>query len=184
VAALLDWQDSDDEPRPLGAERAWYQSHNRPMPSNGPLSGIGELTLVRGFEALGYSDSRLGSLEELVAFDRKRVAINSAPFPVLATLPGFTEETVTRTIERRREGAEPLSSLEQLGHELSAATRDSLHKYAGELNSRIAFVPDAWILTAHAGSDSAQGAMAGGVTIELRLVLEGSRAAIVRRQVR
>jgi DNA uptake protein ComE-like DNA-binding protein len=46
--AILDWIDSDDETRQLGAERDYYASMPRPYaPRNGPLGSIEELLMVR-----------------------------------------------------------------------------------------------------------------------------------------
>jgi len=46
--AILDWIDSDNEPRMLGAEREFYSTLNPPYaPRNGPLGSIEELLLVR-----------------------------------------------------------------------------------------------------------------------------------------
>jgi len=45
--ALLDWQDRDQEPRPLGAEAEDYKSYS---PSNKPLTDLYELLLVKGFD--------------------------------------------------------------------------------------------------------------------------------------
>jgi len=47
--AILDWMDSDDEPREYGAEADYYLALNPPYsPKNGPLESIEELLLVRG----------------------------------------------------------------------------------------------------------------------------------------
>lgn len=46
--AILDWIDSDDEPRELGAEGDYYSSLDPPyQPRNGPLGSLDELLLVR-----------------------------------------------------------------------------------------------------------------------------------------
>jgi type II secretory pathway component PulK len=46
--AILDWIDSDSEPRMLGAEQEFYSTLNPPYaPRNGPLGSIEELLLVR-----------------------------------------------------------------------------------------------------------------------------------------
>jgi DNA uptake protein ComE-like DNA-binding protein len=46
--AILDWIDSDDEPRMLGAERDYYSTLTTPYaPRNGPIGSIEELLLVR-----------------------------------------------------------------------------------------------------------------------------------------
>jgi type II secretory pathway component PulK len=47
--AILDWMDSDDEPREYGAELDYYASMNPPYkPRNAPLQTVEELLLVRG----------------------------------------------------------------------------------------------------------------------------------------
>jgi general secretion pathway protein K len=49
--AVADWTDPDDEPRPHGAERAWYKRQQPSLePPNAPLGSVGELALVRGVE--------------------------------------------------------------------------------------------------------------------------------------
>jgi len=50
--SLLDWRDPDDEPRPNGAEQAFYETR-QPTPyrcRNGPLLTVEELLLVKGFD--------------------------------------------------------------------------------------------------------------------------------------
>lgn len=47
--SLLDWRDEDDEPRPHGAEREFYEGY---APSNRPFRDFGELLLVRGMDPL------------------------------------------------------------------------------------------------------------------------------------
>src|SRR5262249_37072486 len=50
--AVLDWSDADDEERPHGAEHRWYESLPLPTaPANRPFRAVGELLLVRGFDA-------------------------------------------------------------------------------------------------------------------------------------
>jgi DNA uptake protein ComE-like DNA-binding protein len=47
--AILDWIDTDDDIRPLGAESNYYSSLTPPyQPKNGPLDTIEELLLIRG----------------------------------------------------------------------------------------------------------------------------------------
>ena len=49
VDAILDWIDEDDEERPLGAERHYYQSLSMPYkPRNARMRNIAELELVAG----------------------------------------------------------------------------------------------------------------------------------------
>jgi general secretion pathway protein K len=48
--SLLDWLDSDDNPRAYGAESAFYAPLGY-RPRNGALASVGELRRVRGFDA-------------------------------------------------------------------------------------------------------------------------------------
>jgi hypothetical protein len=49
VDAIFDWMDEDDDERPLGAERHYYQSLSIPYePRNGPMRNIAELELIAG----------------------------------------------------------------------------------------------------------------------------------------
>src|SRR5207253_5618250 len=50
--AIEDWTDTDDDPRPHGAERDWYRARTPPcIPRNGPFTSPAELALVRGIDA-------------------------------------------------------------------------------------------------------------------------------------
>jgi type II secretory pathway component PulK len=68
VDALLDWLDEDDEPRPNGAEREFYEFLEPGYyPKNGPLDTIEELLLIKGFSAAilyGEDVNRNGILDE------------------------------------------------------------------------------------------------------------------------
>src|SRR5690606_37684595 len=47
--AILDWIDSDNEPREFGAEMDFYSTLTPPYtPQNGPIKSLEELLLVRG----------------------------------------------------------------------------------------------------------------------------------------
>lgn len=48
--SLLDWTDSDNDPRPFGAEAVYYAPLGI-VPSNGFLSSVEELRSIRGFDA-------------------------------------------------------------------------------------------------------------------------------------
>jgi hypothetical protein len=49
VDAIFDWLDEDDDERPLGAERHYYQSLSIPyVPRNGPMRNIAEMEMVAG----------------------------------------------------------------------------------------------------------------------------------------
>ena len=170
VDALADWQDADDSPRLGGAERAWYESRRRTRPRNGPLGAAAELKLVRGFEQLSQLDS-------LVGVERERIVLGRAPLAVVAALPGMTSEAVARVAQSRAAG-ETITDLTVFANALSGESRDVLLAHYAELVGRTALTPDAWTLT---GSASA-GEPPVRATVELRIVRDGTRAAIVRRR--
>ncbi len=45
--SVLDWTDPDDEPRPLGAEKDYYQGYK---PANRPLKSLSEILLIKGID--------------------------------------------------------------------------------------------------------------------------------------
>lgn len=52
---LLDWIDSDDEPRLNGAEAGFYQRRDPPyLPANGPIDDLYQLRLIEGFDRLFF----------------------------------------------------------------------------------------------------------------------------------
>lgn len=169
VDAILDWRDPDDEPRPLGAERDWYEQEGRLVPRNDSFASVEELRLVRGLEHIAGLDSLLG-------VDPDRIWLERAPLPVIATLPGMSSEAVARIAERREERA-PIGDLLGLAGALTKAARDSLLAHYTELLASTTSVPDAWTLIAR----SKLAPRAPTVVIELRLKRAGARAAIVRR---
>jgi len=65
--AILDWIDTDDEQREVGAERDYYSSQDPPyLPRNGPLGSIEELLMVRGVTPallFGADLNRNGAIE-------------------------------------------------------------------------------------------------------------------------
>lgn len=77
--SLLDWIDSDHEPREFGAERNYYLSRNSPeLPPNGPVDRLSDLLHVRGITRellLGPQnaalESRSNSLEDPIKGDRE-----------------------------------------------------------------------------------------------------------------
>lgn len=101
TAAIEDWRDEDDTPRPGGAERGEYERAGSPfIPSNAPLERLEELRRVRGI-----TDSLAGSIAPYVTVDGDgRVNINTAPFPVLASLPGIGPPGARELIARRERG--------------------------------------------------------------------------------
>jgi len=170
IDAILDWRDADDQPRPLGAERDWYAAEHRALPRNGPFADARELELVRGVETVP-------GLDTLFDTERGRVSLNDAAMPVIAALPGFTREAVALVAEHRTRHA-PITDFLSFAAELSPGARDTLQSHYGDLVQLATTTPDAWILT----SRGTGGVPSVTEVIELRLVLVGGRAAIVRRR--
>lgn len=168
--AILDWRDADQVARPNGAEAAWYVAHNRYPPRDGPFTDIRELRRVRGLEAFSGLDTLLG-------VDSDRVVLDRAPLPVIATLPGITNEALGRLAELRARGAH-LTSVLSFSSGLSPDARATLLGSYQDLNRLTTNEPDAWMLIARGWS----GVPRVTAAIELRLVRAGSRAAIVRRR--
>ena len=169
--AILDWRDPDDVARPLGAERAWYDSAHRDAPRNGSFADSRELSRVRGFD-------RFPRLAELLGVEVGRVSLACAPAPVLASLPGFTDEAVQRVLELRA-SREQIPELLVLAGLLSRPAHDSLTARYSDL-LRVAVVePDAWNATIAASEGSTPSVTA---TIDVRFVRAGARVAIVRRR--
>lgn len=170
VAALLDWRDADTVARAGGAEHPTYEAAGLHPPRNGPLADVRELRRVRGWMMLAQLDS-------LVGVEADRVCLNHAPLLVLAALAGFTGEAVARVAERRLRG-HPLPDLASLAAELSRPARDSLLAHYPDLVAATTAVPDAWLIVSHAEA----GSPPMRVTVEVRLVHAGRRAAVVRRR--
>jgi type II secretory pathway component PulK len=170
IDALRDWTDSDDVPRPHGAERSWYERAQLPTPRNGRIAALAELRHVRGFDGIAGLDSILG-------VDSARIYLARAPLTVLEVLPGIGAEAIREIAESRAIG-QPIEDLDALTAKLPSASREALLAHYGDLVVRIANVPDAWIVSA----SSSYGSPRMTAMLELRLVREGKRAAVTRRR--
>lgn len=139
-------------------------------PGHGAFSDIRELAAIRGLEDAGGLDSLLG-------VDEGRIMLDRAPLAVVAALPGFSEEAVSRVAEYRLRGL-PIPNLMGFSASLSPAARAELLAHYPEIVRATTSEPDAWDLTSSAH-------MAGSsVTsvIEVRFARSGTGAAIVRRR--
>ncbi len=110
--AILDWIDSDDDPRPNGAETEYYQSLEIPYPcKNAPLGSVEELLLVRGVTPeVFFGDPELDQLpftELLTVHGQRngRINVNTAEAETLTAIgdamgsPGLAELVIE---ERQR----------------------------------------------------------------------------------
>jgi hypothetical protein len=118
------------------------------------------------------------AMESLLTRDGDgRINLNAAPGPVLAALPGFTEEVVGVVLERRA-WRERLTDLFQIISRLSPLGRQAVLDQYGELLRRVSFAPSSLVVTANAWS----GSLRPVATIELVLVPAGDRVAVLRRR--
>jgi len=168
--ALLDWRDADDTVRVSGAERAWYTANKLPAPRNDSLASIQELSLVRGFETRP-------DLATYLTVEPSRVCLTTAPAPVLAALPGFTDVTVAQVLADRAAGVW-FGDLNMLRGRLPQAPAESLLVHFQELAMMTTVDPEGWILTVTATS----GVPAIAVTTELRLDRYANTAVVLRRR--
>ena len=88
--ALVDWEDADNETSANGAEDEYYLGLAKPYRcANRPLSDIGELVWVKGFDASIIK--RLQPFVSVLPESNTAVNVNFAPPEVLmAILPGLT----------------------------------------------------------------------------------------------
>ena len=149
---------------------SWYAARRRPPPRNGPFANARELT---SFAALLGARSR-----HVVRHGASAgVAESRAPSCDRGTARVHARGRLARrgTFER---GTRPSAICWILPRELSPGARDTLESHYGELVQLSTTIPDAWILT----SRGSVGSPPITEAIELRLVLAGARAAIVRRR--
>ena len=171
VDRVLDWRDRDDDARPRGAESGYYLALRRPVPRNGPLEDVRELALLDAGVSIAVLDS-------LLTTESGRISLNHASARVLAAVPGFTHETVEGVIAWR-DGGRLIDDVGSLASRLSPPSADSLMAHFPEIVAAATVDPDAWLVLARGWS----GTPPLSVRIDARLVLDGSRAAVVRRRI-
>jgi type II secretory pathway component PulK len=103
-------------------------------------------------------------LDSLLDVEPGPIALNDAPGPVLALLPGFTDRTVQEMLDARARG-EPVSTFHDLSRLLSAEAPGA----AARLPAVSVFQPSGWVLTVHAHA----GAPSVTSVLELRLAQDG-----------
>ncbi len=90
IESLADWIDTDDTPRPTGAESSWYQGRTGGYACrNGPVTSLEELLLVRGMNrALLFGDHEQPGLADFITISGSdgRVNINTAEPEVMSAL--------------------------------------------------------------------------------------------------
>ncbi|PYP60082.1 MAG: hypothetical protein DMD40_01990 [Gemmatimonadetes bacterium] len=167
AAAIADWIDANDEPRPQGAERTWYVARNRVPPSNSALVDMRELRRIRGLE-----DETADQLDSILDVEPGAIALNLAPREILSLLPGFNDRAIREVLDARARGV-PITAFIQLRPWLDPAVPDASAKLPG----LVLLAPEAWIVTARVRT----GAPPVTTAIELRLA-RGDRTTIITRR--
>jgi type II secretory pathway component PulK len=170
--AFRDWTDSDSVARPLGAEADWYVAAGRPGPRNGPIADIRELAFIRGFE------TAVPVLKPLLTTEPGRLSLANASLDVLAAVPGFTPEALSR-LSQMRETDEPIADLAAFASSLSPDGMNQMAAHFDQISRTVTVDPDAWIVTAVGTA----GRPAVTTTLEYRFVRSGNRAVATRRKV-
>ena len=116
-------------------------------------------------------------MDSLLGVEDERIVLDRAPLVVIGALGGMTQEALTAFARLRRDG-KSVGDLSQLAATLSPPARDTLLAHYPELVVRTAASPEAWTLISRAPR------VGPGIsaTIALRLVLSGTRAAVIRRR--
>ena len=167
AAAIADWIDANDEPRPQGAVRTWYVARNRVPPSNSALVDMRELRRIRGLE-----DETADQLDSILDVEPGAIALNLAPREILSLLPGFNDRAIREVLDARARGV-PITAFIQLRPWLDPAVPDASAKLPG----LVLLAPEAWIVTARVRT----GAPPVTTAIELRLA-RGDRTTIITRR--
>jgi general secretion pathway protein K len=103
---VSDWVDTDDTPRPSGAESNYYNSLKQPYPAhNDRLNTVEELTLVKGFTPLVLNKLRpFVTVYSPAPGVAAQININTAPKELLAALDErlMSSDLVDRILETRK----------------------------------------------------------------------------------
>jgi len=104
--ALVDWVDTDDQPRTDGAESPYYQRLNPPYSArNGQLASLQELTLIKGFtpEIIAKLRPFVTVHSGIANAPLSKINVNTAPKEVLYALDDRIDDAMAeRILEERR----------------------------------------------------------------------------------
>ena len=171
TAALLDWQDVDDAPRALGAERPWYWANRRRPADNAPLRDEESIQDVRSLDTHPEISALLG-------VDSGRIALRQAPSSVLFSLRGVTAETVGLMLHVRDEQVAG-QEWDRIAGQVSATSRDSLRAQISWITAHATWSPDAWLLRVRTRVD----AMSPEAELRVRLARRSGRLVPARQVV-
>lgn len=164
--ALEDWIDHDDDPRPFGAEHAWYEAAGRLVPRNDTMPDARELSRVRGFASIGGLDS-------LVNTSPGRVSLATAPVSVLMAVPGITRETA-EAIRAMQQAGTPIEDLRSVVQSISEQSANELGSRYPDAERLTTPDPDAWLVRV----EVARGLPPVAVRLEWRVIRAGRRCIV------
>jgi general secretion pathway protein K len=99
--ALLDWIDTNDQPRSRGAEKEYYLSLKSPYPAkNGPLDSLEELLLIKGVNPETYygKEGQEGLKDYLTVHSGGKININTASLLILMSLSPKVDQTMAQAV--------------------------------------------------------------------------------------
>ncbi len=103
---IADWVDTNDEPKPAGAETTYYRSLQPPYSAkNGWFDTVDELRLVKGFDAKTMERLRpfITVFADSLPGSPAPININTAPPEILAALDeGLSDDLVARIVDYRK----------------------------------------------------------------------------------
>jgi len=134
--AVLDWRDSDQVRRPNGAEVGDYAALRPPSrPKDAPFDRVAEIATVLGMTPSIYHRAA----SHLTVAGDGRVNANSAPAPVLLTLPGMDAAAAAVVVSRRQKG--PYRNVFELVASLPREAQERIQADMGTFTDRVAFGP-------------------------------------------
>lgn len=129
AASIVDWIDADDEARPGGAEKDYYQGLERPYsPKNGPFATLEELKLVKGITSDVFEKLR----PYLTVNSGGKVNINTAGKLILMSLSKDMDAGMAEDIISYRERS-PFSKTSEL-KEVSKSVERVFTRISGGLD--------------------------------------------------
>jgi type II secretory pathway component PulK len=149
--SIMDWRDTDDNPRSNGAEREQYlQANLMVLPTNAPFREVDDLAYVYGMTPEVLETIR----PYITTHGSARVNLNTAPEPVLRALPGMTDAIMVQILAGRSQGRR-IQSVEQITGAAfrngSAALQETLTQ---QLNTRATVSTSDVELTMYVNADT------------------------------
>jgi general secretion pathway protein K len=153
--SIMDWRDPDSIPRPNGAERDQYLKAERlALPTNSPFREIGELQNVMGMTPEIYA-----AVSPYLSVRSTGINVNTAPAPVLRTLPNMTDAILNMILQMRSQGRRINSMSDIFGSTSTGTSAQQIARARAQaaLTGRVSFQTNVveLTITARAGPQAA-----------------------------